>query len=54
MVENRLAWFVHVNRITVDCSKKNRSNEQGQIKRDRKRPIKTIRETIKKIRGLPC
>jgi hypothetical protein len=50
MVENRLRWFVHVERRPVDTVVRRVDQmEESQIKRcrGRGRPRKTIRETIK-------
>jgi hypothetical protein len=49
MVENRLRWFGHVERIPVDLIVKRVDQmEDNHITRGRGRPIKTIIETIRK------
>jgi len=47
MVENRLRWFGHIERIHIDVVvRKVDQMEESQIRRSRGRPRKTIRETI--------
>lgn len=48
MVENKLRWFGHIERIHVDfIVMRIDQMERNQITRDRGKPKKTIRETIK-------
>jgi len=50
MVETRLMWFGHVERRHVDSVVRRVDQmESSQITRDRGRPRKTIRETIKNL-----
>jgi hypothetical protein len=49
LVENRLRWFGHVERIPVDVVVRRVDQmEERQVKKGRGRPKKTIRETIRK------
>ena len=48
LVENRLGWFVHVERRPVDAVVRVDHMEESQVKRGKGRPKKTIRETIRK------
>jgi len=49
LVENRLRWFGHVERRPVDAViRRVDQMEESQVKRDRRRPRKTIKETIRK------
>jgi len=49
LVENRLRWFGHVERRPVDAVVRIVDQmEESQVKRGRRRPMKTIRETIRK------
>ena len=48
LVENRLKWFGHVERRLVDVVVRRVDQmEEGQVKRGRGRPRKTIIETIR-------
>jgi len=49
MVETRLRWFGHVERRHVGSILRVDQMKSGQITRDRGRPRKTIRETIKNL-----
>ena len=49
LIENRLRWFEHVERRPVDAVvRRVYQMEESHVKRDRGRPRKTIRETIRK------
>jgi len=49
LVENRLRWFGHVERRPIDAVVRRVDQmEESQVKRGRRRPMKTIKETIKK------
>ena len=49
LVENTLRWFGHVERRPVDAVVRRVDQmEESRVKRGRVRPMKTIRETIRK------
>jgi len=49
LVENRLRGFEHVERRPVDAIVRRVDQMEGsQVKRGKRRPMKTIRETIRK------
>jgi len=49
LIENRLRWFEHVERMSVDAVVRRVDQmEKSQVKRGRGRSRKTIRETIRK------
>jgi hypothetical protein len=49
LIENRLRWFGHVERIPVDAVVRRVDQmEESQVRRGRGRPKKNIRETIRK------